>query len=205
MIQHAMILHTRKNEESGTQTRLWTQKTLYIMLLVGDLRGIGCEYLWQIDHVIPRLHCSLIFTGSGNGLLPVRQQATTWTNDDLLLCFASEEFRAWIWLIFSGTTKHYANPVLQNYALATNSSGSLPATWRARNLQVSWNKNKDLVYTLSCWICFFKHFLYLLKPEIVKVVEIIPCSNADKSDFKHQNTLGCLDQYRCRGLRLWNS
>ena len=106
MIQHAMILHTRKNEEGGTQTRLWTQKTLYIMLLVGDLRGIGCEYLWQIDHVIPRLHCSLIFTGSGNGLLPVRQQATTWTNDDLLLCFASEEFRAWIWLTFSGTTKH---------------------------------------------------------------------------------------------------
>ena len=27
----------------------------------------------------------------------------------------------------------------------------------------------------------------------------------NKSDVKRQNTLGCLDQYTCRGLRLWNS
>ena len=27
----------------------------------------------------------------------------------------------------------------------------------------------------------------------------------NKSDIKCQNTLGCLDQYTCRGLRLWNS
>ena len=26
-----------------------------------------------------------------------------------------------------------------------------------------------------------------------------------KSDVKHWNTLSCLDQYTCRGLRLWNS
>ena len=27
----------------------------------------------------------------------------------------------------------------------------------------------------------------------------------DKSDIKCKNTLGCLDQYVCSGLRLWNS
>ena len=27
----------------------------------------------------------------------------------------------------------------------------------------------------------------------------------NKNDVKRQNTLGCLDQYTCKVLRLWNS
>ena len=34
--------------------------------------GVSCEYL------------SLAFISSGNGLSPVRHQAITWTNDDLM-------------------------------------------------------------------------------------------------------------------------
>ena len=30
-------------------------------------------------------------------------------------------------------------------------------------------------------------------------------NNNYKSDVKHRNTLGYLDQYTCTGLRLWNS
>ena len=35
--------------------------------------------------------------------------------------------------------------------------------------------------------------------------QLLPKHLSNKIDVKRQNTNGCLDQYVCRGLRLWNS
>ena len=72
----------------------------------------------------------------------------------------------------------------------------------------------------AIWIYFFGNYPYVM--EVKLPWKIIPAKygyivtpgltitintlgSKNKSDGKRRNTLGCLDQYACNVLRLWNS
>ena len=65
-----------------------------VVWILCEIFSFLVKYITDATHCIPPLtHCELVtpngqdilvITGSGNGLSPVRRQAITWTNDDLL-------------------------------------------------------------------------------------------------------------------------
>ena len=57
----------------------------------------------------------------------------------------------------------------------------------------------------SCVAGLNKNHLFLAPNCVYETDDILRLKSYNKSDCKHRNTLGCLDQNTCNLLRLWNS
>ena len=70
----------------------------------------------------------------------------------------------------------------------------------------AWSWKTHNKFTLFVWLWWNIEFMLvnIFSPRSIICIKFCEFS-LNKSNVTRQNTIGCLDQYMCRGLRLWNS
>ena len=108
---------------------------------------------------------------------------------------------AYIYILYINIYLYIRHSASMNKLLCLNrvtDEIKLPPPHQTRKLHIvmtRWDYFVLIQYLTSIRSCWHRH----------SKCKWAPSHKPDKSDVKRQNTLYCLDQCMCRGLRLWNS